>query len=126
MPVREKEPSALVRAPPTWLESAGKSRSTSQTSATAGERESGIMGDIMMKNALFAAILMLGVVLVTASPAPAQSSGPVYELRIYTTFEGKLPALLARFRDHTLKILERHGMENVGYWAVSYTHLTLP
>ena len=75
------------------------------------------MEDIMMRNALFSVVLMLGVVLVTASTAPAQSPGPVYELRIYTTLEGKLPALLARFRDHTLKIFERHGMENVGYWV---------
>jgi hypothetical protein len=71
----------------------------------------------MMRNALFTAILMLGVVLVAASPAPAQSPAPVYELRIYTTLEGKLPALLARFRDHTIKIFEKHGMENVGYWV---------
>ena len=71
----------------------------------------------MMRNALFTVILMLGVVLVVSSPIPAQSSGPVYELRIYTTLEGKLPALLARFRDHTIKIFERHGMENAGYWV---------
>ncbi len=71
----------------------------------------------MMRNALFAAILTLGVVLVAAPPASAQSPGPVYELRIYTTREGKLPALMARFRDHTLKIFEKHGMENVGYWV---------
>jgi hypothetical protein len=75
------------------------------------------MGYIMMRNALFAAILTLGVVLVAAPPASAQSPGPVYELRIYTTLQGKLPALLARFRDHTLKIFEKHGMENVGYWV---------
>jgi hypothetical protein len=71
----------------------------------------------MMRNALFAVIVMLGVVLVAAPPAPAQSTGPVYELRIYTTLEGKLPALLARFRDHTINIFERLGMESVGYWV---------
>ncbi len=65
----------------------------------------------------FTAMLMLGVVLASASSAPAQSSGPVYELRIYTTLEGKLPALLARFREHTTRIFEKHGMENVGYWV---------
>ena len=71
----------------------------------------------MMRNALVAAILMFGVVLVAVPAASAQSPGPVYELRIYTTLQGKLPALLARFRDHTLKIFEKHGMENVGYWV---------
>ena len=41
----------------------------------------------------------------------------VFELRTYTAPEGKLPNLLARFRDHTLRIFERHGMVNVGYWV---------
>ncbi len=41
---------------------------------------------------------------------------PVYELRIYTTHPGKMPALLARFREHTCAIFARLGMENVGYW----------
>jgi hypothetical protein len=40
----------------------------------------------------------------------------VYELRIYVTNEGKLDALLARFRDHTCKLFEKHGIENIGYW----------
>lgn len=41
----------------------------------------------------------------------------VFELRTYTAPEGKLPNLLARFRDHTMRIFERHGMTNVGYWV---------
>jgi len=49
--------------------------------------------------------------------ARAQGSGKVFELRTYTTPEGKLPNLLARFRDHTMRIFERHGMSNVGYWV---------
>ena len=50
------------------------------------------------------------------STANAQSP-KVFELRTYTAPEGKLPNLLARFRDHTLEIFERHGMTNVGYWV---------
>jgi hypothetical protein len=42
---------------------------------------------------------------------------PVYELRIYTCNEGKLDALLQRFRDHTCKLFEKHGMKNIGYWV---------
>ncbi len=42
---------------------------------------------------------------------------PVYELRVYTAHEGKMPELLARFRDHTCKLFERHGMVNLGYWT---------
>ena len=40
----------------------------------------------------------------------------VYELRTYHTLPGKLDALLTRFRDHTTRIFEKHGMENIGYW----------
>jgi hypothetical protein len=41
----------------------------------------------------------------------------VFELRTYTCNEGKLPDLLARFRNHTTKIFERHGMTNIAYWV---------
>ena len=47
----------------------------------------------------------------------AFAAGPVYELRTYTAAEGKLDALKARFRDHTIRIFKKHGMENVGYWV---------
>ncbi|MEX0599913.1 MAG: NIPSNAP family protein [Rhodothermales bacterium] len=40
----------------------------------------------------------------------------VFELRTYTPHEGKFEDLLARFRDHTLRIFEKHGMQNVAYW----------
>jgi hypothetical protein len=51
-----------------------------------------------------------------ARTAPA-ADGPVYELRIYTTNEGKLPDLLKRFREHTCEIFTHHGIENIGYWT---------
>ena len=41
----------------------------------------------------------------------------VYELRTYTTLEGRLPNLHARFKNHTLKLFEKHGMKNVMYWT---------
>lgn len=41
----------------------------------------------------------------------------VYELRVYTAAAGKLPELLARFRDHTTKLFEKHGLKNVAYWT---------
>ena len=40
----------------------------------------------------------------------------IFELRTYYTHEGKLDNLLTRFRDHTTKLFEKHGMTNVGYW----------
>lgn len=47
--------------------------------------------------------------------ADAQQKAMVYELRTYTTVEGRLDALNARFRDHTMKLFEKHGMKNVIY-----------
>ncbi len=52
-----------------------------------------------------------------ASPTPAVQSTMVFELRTYTAAEGKIDNLLARFRDHTLGIFEKHNMTNVGYWT---------
>ena len=47
----------------------------------------------------------------------AQAGPKVYELRTYTAPEGKLGDLHKRFRDHTLRIFEKHGMTNVIYLA---------
>ena len=47
----------------------------------------------------------------------APSTTTVYELRIYHTYEGKLDDLLRRFRDHTTKLFEKHGIKNVAYWT---------
>ena len=41
----------------------------------------------------------------------------VFELREYHASEGKLDDLLARFRNHTITIFKRHGMESVAYWT---------
>jgi hypothetical protein len=47
----------------------------------------------------------------------AAAPAMVYELRTYTTHPGKLDALNARFRNHTTKLFEKHGMVNIGYWT---------
>lgn len=47
----------------------------------------------------------------------AQGKGKVFELRTYTTNEGKLGDLQARFRNHTTRIFKKHGITNVGYWV---------
>lgn len=49
--------------------------------------------------------------------ATASEAGRVYEMRTYYTHPGKLDDLNKRFRDHTLKFFEKHGMTNVGYWV---------
>lgn len=55
----------------------------------------------------------VGVLIFTSICA---SAADVYEMRTYTTNEGKLDELEARFRDHTMKLFEKHGIENIGYW----------
>src|SRR5688572_29712495 len=49
-----------------------------------------------------------------AQPAAAPA---FYELRTYYANPGKLEALNARFRDHTLRLFEKAGMTNVAYWT---------
>ena len=41
----------------------------------------------------------------------------VFEFRIYTAPPGKLDALKARFRDHTIKFFDKYGMKSIGYWT---------
>jgi hypothetical protein len=42
----------------------------------------------------------------------------IYEQRIYTCLPGRLPALLKRFEGHTLKLWEKHGIRQAGFWTV--------
>ena len=46
-----------------------------------------------------------------------ENSATVYELRVYHAEPGKLPDLLKRFREHTMRIFEKHGMKSVAYWT---------
>jgi hypothetical protein len=41
----------------------------------------------------------------------------IYELRIYRSVPGRLPALLSRFQNHTLRIWEKHGIRQAGFWT---------
>ena len=83
--------------------------------------------------AVVAAVFVIGFALGGGlqSIVSAQSGSRVYELRTYTAPEGKLKELDARFRDHTLKLFEKHGMTNVGYFhpagrAALTEHVDLP
>jgi len=61
--------------------------------------------------------LVLGAGLQWTRAAGAESTGKVFEIRTYHTFPDRLDALHKRFREHTMKIFEKHGMTNVGYWV---------
>ncbi len=54
-----------------------------------------------------------------------QAENRVFELRTYTAIDGKLDNMVARFRDHTVKLFEKHGMQNIGYWVAKDTPNTL-
>lgn len=54
---------------------------------------------------------------IAASTSAARADDRVFELRTYTCVEGRLEALKKRFRDHTTKLFEKHGMTNIGYWV---------
>ena len=64
--------------------------------------------------------LILGAALSVSSGALlAGDAKParVFEIRTYYTFPGRLDALHKRFRDHTRRVFEKHGMTNIGYWV---------
>ena len=71
-----------------------------------------------MKLPLTRLLMILGAALLgAAATRAAEPAARVYELRIYTAHPGKLPNVLARFRDHTTKLFEKHGMVNIGYFT---------
>src|SRR5262245_25923201 len=67
------------------------------------------------------AIVATAMVLPAFARAQADAAKPdrVYELRIYTCNEGKLPDLNKRFREHSVAMLAKHGMESIFYGTVS-------
>lgn len=76
-----------------------------------------------------AGVLLLGAVSLQAEdskPATPKDSAPMlFELRIYTAEPGKLNDLHARFRDHTIRLFEKHGMTNLVYGVPADTPDTL-
>ena len=63
------------------------------------------------------AAALLPTSLWAAARQDSASTAAVYELRVYHAAPGKLADLEARFRDHTIKIFDRHGIKSVAYWT---------
>lgn len=59
--------------------------------------------------------ILLALCTLPVSADEAATPG-LFELRDYHASEGRLDPLLNRFRDHTVKLFEKHGMINIGYW----------
>lgn len=57
------------------------------------------------------------LLLLTLTTMATQAADRIFELRTYTAKEGRLDDVLARFRDHTARLFEKHGMQNIGYWV---------
>ena len=74
------------------------------------------MKAILIQCSAVLVIFVAGVWVGKTTTADAAGKGRVFEIRTYTTNEGKLDALHARFRNHTTKLFEKHGITNVGYW----------
>ena len=81
-----------------------------------------MMKNQLVRNALFlmSGMLVIWTVAIIADEhdGESKSHGPrLFEQRVYTTAEGKLPNLHARFRDHTNYLFVKHGMHLIGYWT---------
>ncbi len=71
-----------------------------------------------MTKSNFLSFLCGGLVVLAATMAVnAQAPHHVYELRTYTATPGKLDVLIARFRDNTERIFQRHDLKTIGYWV---------
>ena len=78
------------------------------------------MSNRVLKAAVPVAFLVVGFAAgrLTGPATVAHAQGNrVFELRTYTTNEGRLPALQKRFRDHTTRIFAKHGITNIWYWT---------
>lgn len=61
---------------------------------------------------LFTALLLISCLSLSAQKTDTR----YFEMRIYYCYPGRLDALIERFQNHTTRIFEKHGMENIGYW----------
>ncbi len=57
--------------------------------------------------------------LANTAPGAQSSAGRYFEMRTYHAAPGKLDALHARFRDHTVRLFKKHDIESVAYWTVT-------
>lgn len=74
----------------------------------------GILGGLAT---VFAVGLAVGRMTGPSDVVHAQGSNRVFELRTYTSPDGKLADLHARFRNHTTTLFQKHGITNIGYWV---------
>ena len=84
-----------------------------------------MIGKKLVLTSLFAAVFATGYIAGSSNNQPpwpiaqvqAQAQPRVFEMRTYTSHEGKLEDIVNRFRDHTRTYFDRHGMTSIGYWT---------
>ena len=64
-----------------------------------------------------ATILAAGLSISSIHAAEKAPDTRLFELRTYHAHPGKLDKLMTRFREHTTKLFEKHGMTNIAYWV---------
>ena len=62
-------------------------------------------------------MMILPLIAMVGATQAGEKAERVYEMRTYYAPEGRLDDLHARFRNHTVKLFEKHGMTNIGYWT---------
>ena len=70
-----------------------------------------------MNTLLCCLVSLVTLAVSSANSSDAQKETRFFEMRTYYAAPGKLDDLLARFRNHTMKLFEKHGMSNIGYWV---------
>jgi hypothetical protein len=90
---------AAFSADPKWKEVQSKSEESGKIVDSVASVFMNVAGDIMPKI------------------KPGKGTDRVFELRTYTCLPGRLPNLITRFKDHTTKLFEKHGMQNIIYYT---------
>lgn len=66
-------------------------------------------------------VLTLAIALMTTIASQSEekptADARVFEMRTYYAHPGKMKAMHARFRDHTCKLFEKHGITIIGFWT---------
>ena len=64
---------------------------------------------------------LTGLILISCSVDNEKSNNivdhDIYEMRVYYTYDGKFNDIISRFENHTTKLFDKHGFNNVGYWT---------
>lgn len=86
-------------------------------SGSAGTLRFDYSGPFAYANDMRHLLALAAVVLTCCAHNTSAAEERLFELRTYYAAPGKLDDLLARFRNHTTRLFEKHGIQNIGYWV---------